>query len=407
MEISLLSFVNFLSLLTFLFFIIFILYKDPKKIINRITAAYLSCFMIWSAGMFFINNPNTTYEGAILANKLDSVGWISFSAFFFWFVLVFIDKRSFLNKKYYLILLFLPSLFFVSQQWQGKLIYTFVETPYGWSHIWSDSLLTYFFYFYYTAFSLIPIYLLLNFYKKSTSVLKRKQAKIIIISSLVPLTIGTLTNVIFQEVGIHKFPSIANLSALVWSFGIVYAMVKYRFLSITPSTAAENIIATMSDALILIDLQGKINTINKATLSLSKYNEKEIKELGLNGLFMEDNFKEMVISKAFSGLTINNYNLLLITKEGENIPVIFSNSLLKNKDGHIIGIICIAKDITQLKKTEEQLQKRAWELETKIKELEKIQKLTVNREFKMMELKEENKKLREEVESIKNNQHSL
>ncbi len=403
MEISLLSLANLLSLLIFLFFIVFILYKDPKKTLNRIIAAYLACFVIWSAGMFFINNPNTPYEGAVLANKIDSIGWISFSAFFFWFVLVFTDKKSFLNKKYYLILLFLPALFFISQQWQGKLIYTFIETSYGWSHVWSDSLLTYSFYFYYTLFSLFPIYLLIDFYRKSTSVLKRKQAKIIIIASLVPLTLGTLTNVILQEFGIHKIPSTADLFSLIWSFGIIYAMVRYRFLGITPSTAAENIIETMSDALILIDLQGKINTINKATLSLSKYSEKEIKELGLNGLFMEDNFKEMVISKAFSGLTINNYNLLLVTKEGENIPVIFSDSLLKNKDNHIVGIICIAKDITQLKKTEEQLQKRAWELETKIKELEKIQKLTVNREFRMMELKEENKKLREEIELIKNN----
>ncbi len=398
MEFSFLSFVHFLSLATFLFFTVFILHKDLKSTLNRITAAYLACFVVWSAGMFFINNTGTTYEGAILANKFDSFGWISFPAFFFWFTLVFIKNKRFLEKIYSAIILFIPTIFFIFQQLQGKLIYTFEKTSYGWSHVWSNSIYTYLFYFYYTLFTLIPIYLLIKYYKKSSSVIKRKQAKIIIISSIIPLTIGTLTNVIFQEFGFHKIPSVADVSALFWSFGIVYAVVKYKFLGITPVTAAENIIETMSDALILINLQGEINTINKATLQLSGYSEKEIKEIGLNGLFMEDNFSEMIINKAINGLTINNYNLLLITKKGNNIPVIFSNSLLKNKEGHIIGITCIAKDITKLKKTEEQLEKRAWELETKIKELEKIQKLTINREFKMIELKEENKNLREKIE---------
>lgn len=401
MEISLLSFINFLSFLTFLFFIVLILYKGPKKILNRITATYLSCFMIWSAGMFFINNPQTTYEGAVLANKLDCIGWISFSAFFFWFTLVFINNKTFLKNKYYKFLLFVPAIFFITQQWQGKLIYTFVETSFGWSHVWSDSWLTYSFYFYYTLFSLLPIYLLINYYRKATSVIKRKQAKIIIIASIVPLTIGSLTNVILQEFGYHGIPSVADLSALVWSFGIVYAMIKYQFLGINPSTAAENIIETMSDSLMLVDLQGDIKNVNKATLNLSSYTEEEIMKTGLNKLFMEDNFKEMLLNKAFNSETVNNYNLLLITKNGNNIPVIFSNSLLKNKEGHIVGIVCIARDITKLKKTEQQLEKRAWELEMKIKELEKIQKLTVNREFRMMELKEENKKLREELEKFK------
>ncbi|MDA3814840.1 MAG: PAS domain S-box protein [Patescibacteria group bacterium] len=400
MEISLLSFINFLSFEIFLFFTVFILYRDPRKLLNQITAIYLSCFTIWSAGMFFINNPATTKEGAILANKLDSIGWISFPFFFLWFVLVFTKNKKVLAKKYYLKALFIPTILLIIFQWQGKLIYTFEKTSYGWSHVWSDSIFTYIFYIHYILLTLVPIFLLINFYRKSTSVTKRKQAKIIIIASIIPLLIGSFTNVIAQEIGIHEIPSIADLSALVWSFGIVYAIVKYQFLSITPSTAAENIIETMSDALILTDLQGNISTVNKATLKLTGYNKDEIKESSLNTLFMEDDFKELVVKNALNGSAVTNYNLLLITKEGENVPVIFSNSLLKDKEGHIVGIICIAKDITALKKTEEQLEKRAWELETKIKELEKIQKLTVNREFKMMELKEENKNLYKKIENI-------
>ncbi len=351
--------------------------------------------------MMLVNNPEISRENAILANKFYSVGWISFAPIFSWFVLVLInEKRVLKNKFFYLILFGLPILF-IYQQSQNNLINDFVRTYYGWSHVWSDSIWKYLFYAYYSIFTLLPIGLLLNFYHKSTTVEKRRQIRIIIISSIAPLILGSATNVLLQEIGFHKIPSLADVIALTWSGGIIYAMVKYKFLSITPATAAENIISTMSDALILIDLQGKIMTVNQAALKLSGYSKKELENMDFGKLFMEDDFKQMVTNKAIHGETLNNYNLLLITKEKKNIPVIFSNSLLKDKDKNITGIVCIAKDITKLKETEKQLEKRAWELESKIKELEKIQKLTVNRETKMIELKKENKDLYKEIANLK------
>jgi len=52
-------------------------------------------------------------------------------------------------------------------------------------------------------------------------------------------------------------------------------------------------------------------------------------------------------------------------------------------------------------KLEEQVRERTKELQNKIRELEKFQKITVGRELKMIELKKEIEKLKEELEKYK------
>jgi len=62
------------------------------------------------------------------------------------------------------------------------------------------------------------------------------------------------------------------------------------------------------------------------------------------------------------------------------------------------------KELEELtKKLDEEVRNRTEELQEKVEELEKFQKLTVGRELKMIELKEENKKLKEEIGSFKKN----
>ncbi len=85
---------------------------------------------------------------------------------------------------------------------------------------------------------------------------------------------------------------------------------------------------------------------------------------------------------------------------------------IKNKKGEITGIFGVSRDITQIKKTEQELKKiknnleleikeRTFELETKLDEFKKINKIMVGRELKMVQLKEEIEKLKEEIKTTK------
>jgi PAS domain S-box-containing protein len=53
-------------------------------------------------------------------------------------------------------------------------------------------------------------------------------------------------------------------------------MWKYELFPLTPATAAESILSTMTDALLLVSPERRIVAVNKATLELLGYEESEL-----------------------------------------------------------------------------------------------------------------------------------
>jgi len=97
--------------------------------------------------------------------------------------------------------------------------------------------------------------------------------------------------------------------------------------------------------------------------------------------------------------------LTIISKSEKEIPVSLSASIRKDQEKNIIGYFLALLDISERKKFREELTRQVTEktkeLQGKIKELEKINRLTVGRELKMIELKKEIKTLKEELNGNK------
>jgi len=287
-----------------------------------------------------------------LFDNLSSPGWISFSSFFLWFALVFTEKNKILKTRMIYPAIFILPLLFIYIQWTGLLTTDYIQRPWGWESFLPDSILVYFYYLYYLSFIILGLYLILNLWRKTEEPIKKKQAIIIFTVALVSVAISTLTDIILPILDIHTLPSLANVFALIWASGIVYAIVKYKLMVITPVAAAENIISTMADSLILLDRQGNIVTVNKAALDLSGYGENELTGKPVEILFAEKAFKSTLLDKVMKKETIKNYELDFKTKTGDPIPVVFSSSAMMDEVGGMIGIVCIIKDITNRKKAE-------------------------------------------------------
>ena len=356
---------NIFQLLYFFVFLIysgllvFLLSKDSKSLLNRVCAALLACFAVWSFGSIFIYyNPHVTKDTVILVDNIGSLGWVSFASFSLWFILIFTEKEKILRTKIIYPLIFILPLLFIYTQWAGLLTSDYIKQPWGWKSVWSDSIWTYLFYFYYLSFMITGLYLILNFWKKTEEPIKKKQAKIIFITGLFSLVFGTLTDVVFKELNIYTMlhiHSLADMITLVWAFGMVYAIAKYKLMVITPATAAENIISAMADSLILLDRKGNIVTVNKATLDLSGYGKDELTGKSGEIFFREKGFKSTLLDKAIKGEIIRNDEFNFKTKTGDHIPVVFSSSTMIDEAGEIVGVVCIIKDINERKKMEKEL----------------------------------------------------
>jgi len=323
--------------------------------LNRVCAAYIFCFGTWSFAYIFVHNPYYSRNTANLFINISSFGWAGFASLFLWFILVFSQKNELLKKKWlYLLLIGIP-LVFIYKQWTNFLYIDVIEKPYGWKAIMGQSIWPYLFFLYAFIFSVTALSINFSFMRSTRDPILEKQAKIIFIFTVITFAVGSLTDIILPLLNIHGVPNVANVYALIWTVGVVYAMVKYKFLTITPATAADNIISTMFDCVILLNMAGEIVTVNKAAADLSGYKAEELKGKPLSFLFKTEEITSGLFKKTPGESHIKNKEIIFSTREGKYIPMLFSDSILRDETGTGAGIVCVAKDISERKKLEEEI----------------------------------------------------
>lgn len=135
----------------------------------------------------------------------------------------------------------------------------------------------------------------------------------------------------------------------------------------------DNVFQSIGDAITIINEQGKITTANPATFALLEYKKEEV--IGKNaGVMFGETIGEGDIRKIRYQLTHNqgfdNLVSTYVTKSRKQIPVIISGSILTNKDGTGYDLVIVAKDITERKRQEEELQSMVIKLEHSNHELQ-------------------------------------
>ncbi|MFH1552154.1 MAG: ATP-binding protein [Candidatus Omnitrophota bacterium] len=202
-----------------------------------------------------------------------------------------------------------------------------------------------------------------------------------------------------------------EIGELARSFNkMVEDLQKSRETLLSAKLYTDSLIANMIDTLIVVDPDGVIKTVNKATLDLLGYTEEEL--IGQPGgkVFAEEEEEEeeerfpKAIEKVIKDDVLTNYDLVYLTKSGEKIPVSFFGSAMRDKKGKLVGIVCIAHDMREIKRfiqkekefaaaaaTVAAEKKRANELDQALKETLKSREIFVN-------MLDDNNEIREELE---------
>lgn len=238
---SFFSSLNFFSFIVYLCLVLYILFKNPKPLVNKICAVVAACLGVWSFVKIIIHNPYTSGKVAALFTNIGSFGWVCFSSFFLWFMLVFTRKTNLLKKPYIYLVLFALPLVLIPLQWGGFLVQNYTKHQYGWRPTWEDSAWTYVYFIYYLSFMAAGLFLAFKEMRKAYNKVKKKQAGIIFFSALISMAAGTVSDVLLPLLDIFTMPNMANLFALIWAAGLVYAMARHEFLGIKPVTPVRNI----------------------------------------------------------------------------------------------------------------------------------------------------------------------
>jgi PAS domain S-box-containing protein len=162
---------------------------------------------------------------------------------------------------------------------------------------------------------------------------------------------------------------------------------------------ARSLIEASLDPLVMISPEGKITDVNEATTKVTG-----IARDGLIGTDFSDHFTEPerareAYQKVFANGAMTDYPLTMRHKDGALTDVRYNASVYKDAFGNGLGVFAAARDVTAQKKAEAEIGgQRRRELE-RLAELEKFQRLTIGRELKMIELKQEIDDLKARLDS--------
>jgi len=153
-------------------------------------------------------------------------------------------------------------------------------------------------------------------------------------------------------IGIDIYP--VGYMALL-SFVVVSATAawNYRFVELTPAYAAGQILETMRSAVLLVDMEGRIRVVNRATCDLLGYSQSDLIGMHIRNILAADTYTST--GKLLSNLGVLEQNMTWRGANGSTIAVLASSSIVRDATEGPVAVVYVASDYTERKRAEEAL----------------------------------------------------
>ena len=357
--IILLSFIP--ALINVSLFIYAFYFLKRGALVNAFALLVFSC-AIWQISDSLIRFTDDI-ETASLIYRVLSFGVLFLLPSSLHFSLLYIDKFNKNNPSFLLTILYLPSILFY--------LFNLFSLPKG--YFISDE----FWHFMYVPSGAIDnlmliwlgilaiftsIILLTYCYKiKNADKNKYKGALLLSIGFTIPAFIGIFTQVIFPLFFNTEEIPITTTFITVFSISAIYSLVKFKYnlFGFSPYSISEKIFDSISEGILITDVDGMIRYCNKSFYKNFGYKEAEI--LNSPKLKFMVNKESAIQFKSYllnsSSLNNKNIELQIYHKNGELKDVLINRQPYHSITNEIIGVISLMLDITPLKEKEQELYK--------------------------------------------------
>jgi PAS domain S-box-containing protein len=116
------------------------------------------------------------------------------------------------------------------------------------------------------------------------------------------------------------------------------------------SRYARSLIEASLDPLVTINTEGKITDMNQATVNITGKTRKKLTGTDFFDYFTEPQKAREVYKEVFAKGSVTDSPLTLRHKEGKLTDVLFNGSVYKDKNGNVLGIVIVARDVTEQKR---------------------------------------------------------
>jgi PAS domain S-box-containing protein len=347
--------------------------RNPKGVLNQVFFLYCLAGAFASFGEFQYRLAESSAMALFWLRA--SFLWIFAIPLELHFVMLFTERTKLLEKKLIYVLMYAPALVFAGLWLTDFLPIQPAKAFWGWTYIrpqhsiFLDSLGIYV-----GLINSYELFLCWHYYlRKDISQKKKRQAGLILAGIIITVVFVFMAEPggLFTYLNI-EFPKLTSTGFIIESALLAYAIWKYELFALTPATAADSIIATLSDALFLVNPEGSIVKINQATLNLLGYEESELTGQPMERIFIQDetaSFKRMLFEQLLTAGSICDTEANLVTKDARQIPISLSASVVRDEDGVEQGVVYVGRDLTERKRAEEQIKASLKEKEILLKEI--------------------------------------
>jgi PAS domain S-box-containing protein len=120
----------------------------------------------------------------------------------------------------------------------------------------------------------------------------------------------------------------------------------------------ENILASLTNGIVTVDLDGRVVTLNPAAEKLTGFFAGEVTGRYCTELFAQTSeIGEMLMETLANHVPVSGVNLTLKRRSGVELPVEVSTAPLKGAEGKDLGVVAVIRDLTIVRELEGQLRR--------------------------------------------------
>ena len=349
---------------------------------NRLFLLMCVTLSLWGLGYTFMISAESM-EAANQWRIFSAIGWCFLYGVFLLFAISFTENRGILSKPAVQGALLVPSLiFFVNTtRYSGA---EFVRTNWGWMYPYSHDMSWHLaFLAYYTFFAAWSLWLIYDWGRNSKAIRIRKQSQIIVKTTLAVYVCGAPTDTLLPMFGIEIVP-VGILFSTIFISGIWYSISRYKLMTLNFKSAADNILTSMMDPVLLVGEDLKIREVNHRTIALAGKSSGELIGAPVTLLLQDAQSRPIDRATFFTKDYATNAEVIVTNSEGVLVPCLLSTCILYDEFRDILGIILLLHDITDRKKYESLLKQTNEDLEAKVLS-------------RTLELEDSNTSLKEEI----------
>ncbi|MBI4857357.1 MAG: diguanylate cyclase [Acetobacterium woodii] len=336
------------------------IYKRENQLRSNLIFFYLCiASSLWAIGYaLMLISPNI--EIANGWRNLSALGWCFFNGIWFAFA-VSVDDTNVKHNRHKLQVVFvaLSAFFFASNllfepaQVVGVLPIGFVDNLYPLTPIGTV------FNIYDTSIILISLVIIFIKMRRSHKNRVKKQLKIILITSLITVCLGLLTDNVLPPLGLIVYPY-GVVTLLIGIAGIWYAINKYKMMSISFELVSEYLFDGVSEPIFILGEDFLVKNCNKTVMQLTGCTDYELEHQSLDGII---DFRDFRFETIMETGKVINLEVDLLRKNREPLACELTATVVFDEYQDILGILILLHDVSERNKIAAIQKKNTLELE--------------------------------------------